>query len=77
MTIQCVLLDPNGMSASVKSAFQKHRTKRFTSLTDAIPLRQMNLNKVPFDPNDEPLLGILDKFQEGRSHMDCQPFQCC
>ena len=29
----------------------------------------MNLNKVPFVPNDEPLLGILDKFQEGRSHM--------
>ena len=29
----------------------------------------MNLTKVPFVPNDEPLLGILDKFQEGRSHM--------
>ena len=29
----------------------------------------MKLNKVPFVPNDEPLLGILDKFQEGRSHM--------
>ncbi|OBZ73128.1 hypothetical protein A0H81_06939 [Grifola frondosa] len=27
------------------------------------------LNKVPFVPNNEPLLGILDKFQEGRSHM--------
>ena len=29
----------------------------------------MNLNKLPFVPNDEPLLGILDKFQEGRLHM--------
>ena len=29
----------------------------------------MTLNKVPFVPNNEPLLGILDKFQEGRSHM--------
>jgi metal transporter CNNM len=27
------------------------------------------LNKVPFVPNNESLLGILDKFQEGRSHM--------
>jgi metal transporter CNNM len=24
---------------------------------------------VPFIPNNEPLLGLLDKFQEGRSHM--------
>ncbi|KAG6886863.1 hypothetical protein C0995_003873 [Termitomyces sp. Mi166 len=36
---------------------------------DATPLRKMSLNKVPFVPNNEPLLGILDKFQEGRSHM--------
>ncbi|KAF7302821.1 CNNM transmembrane domain-containing protein [Mycena kentingensis (nom. inval.)] len=36
---------------------------------DAIPLRKIPLNKVPFIPNDEPLLGLLDKFQEGRSHM--------
>lgn len=27
------------------------------------------MNKVPFVPNNEPLLGILDRFQEGRSHM--------
>ena len=38
-------------------------------LKDATPLRQVKLNKVPFVPNNEPLLGILDKFQEGRSHM--------
>ncbi|KAG6837589.1 hypothetical protein H0H93_007003 [Arthromyces matolae] len=36
---------------------------------DAVPLRNIPLNKVPFVPNNEPLLGILDKFQEGRSHM--------
>ncbi|CAA7270818.1 unnamed protein product [Cyclocybe aegerita] len=36
---------------------------------DATPLRKIPLNKVPFVPNNEPLLGILDKFQEGRSHM--------
>ncbi|KAJ6601131.1 hypothetical protein DFH09DRAFT_969690 [Mycena vulgaris] len=36
---------------------------------DAIPLREIPLNKVPFIPNNEPLLGLLDKFQEGRSHM--------
>ena len=29
----------------------------------------MTLNKVPFVPNNGSLLGILDKFQEGRSHM--------
>lgn len=36
---------------------------------DAIPLRKLPLNKVPFVPNNESLLGILDRFQEGRSHM--------
>ncbi|KAF5378150.1 hypothetical protein D9615_007632 [Tricholomella constricta] len=36
---------------------------------DATPLRKIPLNKVPYVPNNEPLLGILDKFQEGRSHM--------
>ncbi|KAJ6520542.1 hypothetical protein C8R45DRAFT_955523 [Mycena sanguinolenta] len=36
---------------------------------DAVPLRKIPLNKVPFIPNNEPLLGLLDKFQEGRSHM--------
>ncbi|KAJ3506708.1 hypothetical protein NLJ89_g6718 [Agrocybe chaxingu] len=36
---------------------------------DATPLRKIPLNKVPFVPSNEPLLGILDKFQEGRSHM--------
>jgi metal transporter CNNM len=32
-------------------------------------VRKIPLNKVPFVPQNEPLLGILDRFQEGRSHM--------
>ncbi|EJD48668.1 DUF21-domain-containing protein [Auricularia subglabra TFB-10046 SS5] len=36
---------------------------------DATPVRQVPLNTVPSVPYDEPLLGILDRFQEGRSHM--------
>lgn len=38
-------------------------------MIDAVPLRKIPLNKVPFVPKNMPLLGILDKFQEGRSHM--------
>ena len=38
---------------------------------DAVPLRKIPLNKVPFVPNNESLLHTLDRdrFQEGRSHM--------
>ncbi|KAJ7072531.1 hypothetical protein C8F01DRAFT_1104276 [Mycena amicta] len=36
---------------------------------DAVPLRSVPLNMVPFVPNNQSLLGILDKFQEGRSHI--------
>jgi metal transporter CNNM len=32
-------------------------------------LRTVQLNKVFFVPKNESLLGILDKFQEGKSHM--------
>ena len=32
-------------------------------------MREIPLNKVLFVPNNEALLGILDKFQEGRSHI--------
>lgn len=39
------------------------------SYLDAVPLRKLPLNKVPFVPNNESLLGILDRFQEGRSHI--------
>ncbi|VDB91928.1 unnamed protein product [Peniophora sp. CBMAI 1063] len=36
---------------------------------DAIPVRKIPLNKVVTVAQNEPLLGILDRFQEGRSHM--------
>ncbi|KII90342.1 hypothetical protein PLICRDRAFT_38844 [Plicaturopsis crispa FD-325 SS-3] len=36
---------------------------------DAVPIRKIPLNKVPYVPANEPLLGIMDRFQEGRSHM--------
>ncbi|KAF8493569.1 hypothetical protein JB92DRAFT_2998552 [Gautieria morchelliformis] len=36
---------------------------------EATPVRSIPLNKVPSVPFDESLLGILDRFQEGRSHM--------
>ena len=62
---QCVLLDPKGTYLLIKVV----RCRILTSNLDATPLRNIPLNKVPFVPNNEPLLGILDKFQEGRSHM--------
>jgi metal transporter CNNM len=34
-----------------------------------VPVCKIPLNHVPYVPSNEPLLGILDKFQEGRSHM--------
>lgn len=37
--------------------------------SDAVPVRKIPLNKVTLVPQHEPLLGILDRFQEGRSHM--------
>ena len=36
---------------------------------DATPLKNIPLNPIPCVPSNEPLLSILDKFQEGRSHM--------
>ena len=36
---------------------------------DATPLRSIPLNKVLAISFDEPLLKVLDRFQEGRSHM--------
>ncbi|TFY55773.1 hypothetical protein EVG20_g9197, partial [Dentipellis fragilis] len=36
---------------------------------EAVPVRRIPLNKVPTLAQNEPLLGILDRFQEGRSHM--------
>lgn len=59
----CVILDPKGKSTVILTG----RTNSTNS--DATPLRKIPLNKVPFVPNNEPLLHILDRFQEGRSHM--------
>jgi metal transporter CNNM len=62
---QCVLLDPNGRSMLLFL----YAALILMLWADAVPLRKIPLNKVPFVPSNEPLLGILDKFQEGRSHM--------
>jgi len=64
---QCVLLDPKGLYPRSNSVV--FRLLDTYNNIDATPLRNIPLNKVPFVPNNEPLLGILDKFQEGRSHM--------
>lgn len=61
---QCVLLDPEGSSCLFFSFVASYRF-----LLDAVPVRKMRLLKVPYVPQNEPLLGILDRFQEGRSHM--------
>lgn len=62
---QLVLLDPKGEHTY---AHLSPRSLNF-SHSDAVPIRNLQLNKVPFIPWNETLLGILDKFQEGRSHM--------
>ena len=62
----CLLLDPKGTEPFIHTRF---RGSKIGAYVDATPLRKIPLNKVPFVPNNEPLLGILDKFQEGRSHM--------
>jgi metal transporter CNNM len=64
---QCVLLDPKGSFFHLAFLSLVHQLT--CRRIDAVPLRKIPLNKVPFVPNNEPLLGILDKFQEGRSHM--------
>ncbi|RDB21713.1 hypothetical protein Hypma_011126 [Hypsizygus marmoreus] len=71
------------VSSAMEGGVSKQRTQKMKKILgillvkqcvlldpkDATPLRKIPLNKVPFVPNNEPLLGILDKFQEGRSHM--------
>jgi metal transporter CNNM len=63
----CVLLDPRGKLRPFECCNKFTGCRK--SMTDATPLRKIQLNKVPFVPNNEPLLGMLDKFQEGRSHI--------
>ncbi|TCD71106.1 hypothetical protein EIP91_000200 [Steccherinum ochraceum] len=62
---------PNPASKKVKKIIGILLVKQCVLLDpkDAVPVRKIPLNKVPFVPNNEPLLGILDRFQEGRSHM--------
>src|ERR1700722_11147436 len=60
---QCVLLDPKGNFDFCCSMHSDGASP------DAVPLRKIPLNRVPLVPNNEPLLGILDKIQEGRSHI--------
>ncbi|KAI5984545.1 hypothetical protein EDC04DRAFT_2884658 [Pisolithus marmoratus] len=66
-----VPLDSSGRTEKVKKIIGILLVKHCVLLDpgDSIPLRKLPLNKVPFVPNNESLLGILDKFQEGRSHM--------
>ncbi|KAF8431694.1 hypothetical protein L210DRAFT_3415529 [Boletus edulis BED1] len=66
-----VAVDSSGRLEKVKKIIGILLVKHCVMLDpkDAIPLRKIPLNKVPFVPNNESLLGILDRFQEGRSHM--------
>ncbi|KAG6373622.1 hypothetical protein JVT61DRAFT_6283 [Boletus reticuloceps] len=66
-----VAVDSSGRLEKVKKIIGILLVKHCVMLDpkDAIPLRKLPLNKVPFVPNNESLLGILDRFQEGRSHM--------
>ncbi len=66
----CVLLDPRSKEpVYLDCNLSAYVFRLFLSPSDATPLRKIPLNKVPFIPNNEPLLGMLDKFQEGRSHI--------
>ncbi|KAJ7755743.1 hypothetical protein DFH07DRAFT_885815, partial [Mycena maculata] len=60
-----------GSAAKVKKILGILLVKQLVLLDpkDAVPLRTVPLNTVPFVPNNQSLLGILDKFQEGRSHI--------
>ncbi|KAL4071951.1 hypothetical protein V8B97DRAFT_1941719 [Scleroderma yunnanense] len=66
-----VAVDSSGRLERVKKIIGILLVKHCVLLdpNDAIPLRKLPLNKVPFVPNNESLLRILDRFQEGRSHM--------
>ncbi|KIJ19436.1 hypothetical protein PAXINDRAFT_96797 [Paxillus involutus ATCC 200175] len=66
-----IAIDSSGRLEKVKKIVGILLVKQCVLLDpkDAVPLRKIPLNKVPFVPNNESLLGILDRFQEGRSHM--------
>ncbi|KAK0226163.1 DUF21-domain-containing protein [Armillaria fumosa] len=62
---------PEGKSQRVKKIIGILLVKQCVLLDpkECRPIRTLQLNRVMFVPNNESLLGILDKFQEGRSHM--------
>ncbi|KAI9510981.1 hypothetical protein F5148DRAFT_1281343 [Russula earlei] len=62
---------PDGQSVQAKKILGVLLVKQFLLLDpdDGVPVRSLPLHKVPFVAQNEPLLGLLDKFQEGRSHM--------
>ncbi|KAI0296079.1 hypothetical protein B0F90DRAFT_1636896 [Multifurca ochricompacta] len=62
---------PNGQSAKAKKIVGVLLVKQCVLLDpgDAVPVRNLPLHRVSSVAQNEPLLGILDKFQEGRSHM--------
>ncbi|EIW77793.1 DUF21-domain-containing protein [Coniophora puteana RWD-64-598 SS2] len=66
-----IAMDYTGRKQKVKKILGVLLVKHCVLLDpkDATPLRNLPLNRIMFVPNNESLLGILDRFQEGRSHM--------
>ncbi|KZV61447.1 DUF21-domain-containing protein [Peniophora sp. CONT] len=62
---------PNGKPLKAKKIIGILLVKQCVLLDpkDSVPVRHLPLNRVPSVAQNEPLLGILDRFQEGRSHM--------
>ncbi|KIK57002.1 hypothetical protein GYMLUDRAFT_247276 [Collybiopsis luxurians FD-317 M1] len=56
-----------------KRSADPERTKDYQSSADAIPIRNLQLSRVPFIPQNGSLLGLLDKFQESRSRIFVPP----
>ncbi|EIW75999.1 DUF21-domain-containing protein [Coniophora puteana RWD-64-598 SS2] len=66
-----IAMDYSGRKEKVKKILGILLVKHCVLLDpqDATPLRDLPLNRILFVPNNESLLGILDRFQEGRTHM--------
>ncbi|KAI0067517.1 DUF21-domain-containing protein [Artomyces pyxidatus] len=64
------LPDKNGQTVIAKKIVGILLVKQASRhISYAVPVRSIPLNKVPSVAQNAPLLGILDTFQEGRSHM--------
>lgn len=63
--MKCLMLNPKGKL----SRLVHQPSCSYMYRLDATPIRTLRLHDVPFVPSNEPLLRILDRFQEGRSHM--------